>query len=107
MAFDEDCRLFVIEMRDYSEDDKANLGRIRVLEDTDEDGRFDKSTVLVDGQPVSSCTYLAAEAQGHEHFNQCQAALPAARALPRRCRRPPQRRRSPCRQRARRAASWG
>jgi aerobic-type carbon monoxide dehydrogenase small subunit (CoxS/CutS family) len=23
-------------------------------------------TVLIDGQPVSSCTYLAAEAQGHE-----------------------------------------
>ena len=49
MAFDENGRLFVIEMIDYSEDDKANLGRVRLLEDTDGDGRFDKSTVYVDG----------------------------------------------------------
>lgn len=49
MAFDENGRLYVVEMRDYSEDDKANLGQIRLLEDTNEDGRFDKSTVFVDG----------------------------------------------------------
>ena len=49
VAFDENGRLFVVEMLDYSEDDKANLGRIRLLEDTDEDGRFDKSTIFVDG----------------------------------------------------------
>jgi putative membrane-bound dehydrogenase-like protein len=49
MAFDENGRLFVIEMRGYSEDDKLNLGRVRLLTDTDNDGRFDKSTVYVDG----------------------------------------------------------
>lgn len=49
MSFDENGRLFVCEMCDYSEDDKANLGVIRLLEDTDDDGRFDKSTPYVEG----------------------------------------------------------
>jgi putative membrane-bound dehydrogenase-like protein len=35
-------------MRDYSEQDKENLGRIRLLEDTDHDGVFDKATVFAD-----------------------------------------------------------
>jgi putative membrane-bound dehydrogenase-like protein len=45
MAFDANGRLFVVEMRDYSEQDKERLGRVRLLEDTDGDGRFDKATV--------------------------------------------------------------
>ncbi len=49
-----DGRLWVVEMHDYPEgvhrDFKAG-GRIRVLEDTDEDGRYDKSTVFLDGIP--------------------------------------------------------
>jgi putative membrane-bound dehydrogenase-like protein len=49
MAFDENSRLFVVEMRGYSEDADKNLGRIRLLEDTDGDGRFDKSTIYIDG----------------------------------------------------------
>jgi putative membrane-bound dehydrogenase-like protein len=49
MAFDEDSRLYVVEMRDYSEDDKAFLGRIRRLEDTDGDGRMDKSVIFAEG----------------------------------------------------------
>lgn len=49
MAFDENSRLFVIEMRDYSEDDKANLGRVRLLEDRDGDGRVDRSTIFAEG----------------------------------------------------------
>jgi putative membrane-bound dehydrogenase-like protein len=49
MSFDENGRLFVIEMRDYSEDETANLGRVRLLVDTDGDGRFDKSTIYADG----------------------------------------------------------
>lgn len=48
MDFDENGRLFVVEMCDYSEQDKDFLGNIRVLEDTDGDGRFDKSTVFAD-----------------------------------------------------------
>ena len=35
-------------MRDYSEQDKERLGQVRLLEDTDGDGRFDKSTVFAD-----------------------------------------------------------
>jgi len=53
MAFDEDGRLFVVEMRDYPErrNERPHLGRIRMLEDTDGDGRFDKSAVYVDNLP--------------------------------------------------------
>ncbi|MFN9036880.1 MAG: PVC-type heme-binding CxxCH protein, partial [Planctomyces sp.] len=43
MSFDEDGRLFVAEMRDYSEQDKEHLGVIRVLQDTNGDGVFDDS----------------------------------------------------------------
>ncbi|HSH95860.1 MAG TPA: PVC-type heme-binding CxxCH protein, partial [Roseimicrobium sp.] len=53
MSFDENGRLFVVEMRDYSErrDEKPHLGTIRLLEDTDGDGRFDKGTVFADDLP--------------------------------------------------------
>jgi putative membrane-bound dehydrogenase-like protein len=49
ISFDENGRLFVCEMRDYSEQDKERLGTIRLLEDTDGDGTFDKATVFADG----------------------------------------------------------
>lgn len=48
-ALDEDGRLYVVEMRGYSEQPDDKLSRVRRLEDTDADGRFDQSTVLVDG----------------------------------------------------------
>src|SRR3954454_18729048 len=50
MTFDENGRLFVVEMIDYSErrEETPHLGRIRMLEDTDGDGVFDKSTVYAD-----------------------------------------------------------
>src|SRR5439155_9684707 len=48
MSFDENGRLYVVEMLDYSELDKAMIGRVRLLEDTDGDGKFDKSTVFLD-----------------------------------------------------------
>src|SRR3954467_15772428 len=51
MCFDEDGRLFVVEMRDYSERRDERLGRIRLLEDTDGDGHFDKSTVFAHDLP--------------------------------------------------------
>lgn len=47
-AFDEDGRLYVVEMRGYSEQPDEQLSRVRLLEDTDCDGRLDKSTVFVD-----------------------------------------------------------
>ncbi len=46
VAFDENSRLYVVEMRDYSEQDKEHLGQVRLLEDTDGDGRFDRGTVF-------------------------------------------------------------
>jgi putative membrane-bound dehydrogenase-like protein len=51
MSFDENGRLFVVEMRDYSERRDERLGRVRMLMDTDGDGRFDKSTVYAEGLP--------------------------------------------------------
>ena len=51
MSFDENGRLYVIEMRDYSERRDERLGRVRLLEDTDGNGVFDKSTVFADGFP--------------------------------------------------------
>src|SRR5438876_1760605 len=49
LAFDEDGRLFVIEMNDYPERGEQLLGQVRRLEDTDGDGRFDKSTIFAKG----------------------------------------------------------
>lgn len=54
LSFDEDGRLYVLEMRSYQLDvDRTNerdpISRISLLEDTDHDGRFDQSTVFVDG----------------------------------------------------------
>ena len=51
MSFDEEGRLFVVEMRDYSERRPEKLGRVRLLEDRDHDGVMDHSSVYVDGLP--------------------------------------------------------
>jgi len=50
IEFDENGRMYVVEMRYYPLIDSvsANLGRIRLLEDTDGNGVFDKSTIFAD-----------------------------------------------------------
>ncbi len=60
MAFDEYGRAFVCEMRDYPYTDKARhkpsqenptdqpIGRIRMLEDTNGDGRYDRSSIFAE-----------------------------------------------------------
>ena len=51
-AFDADGNLYVAEMRDYPykpRPGKTPLGTVRLLRDTDGDGRFDQSTVFADG----------------------------------------------------------
>src|SRR5207244_7356756 len=45
MSFDENGRLYVVEMRDYSERRPERLGRVRRLEDRDGDGRVGRRTV--------------------------------------------------------------
>ena len=47
-CFDGDARLFVVEMRGYSENRDEHVSRVRLLVDTDGDGRFDKSTIFAD-----------------------------------------------------------
>ena len=49
MSWDEDGRLFVVEMRDYSEQDREHLGVIRLLQDTNQDGVFDDSREFARG----------------------------------------------------------
>ncbi|MBU6276659.1 MAG: c-type cytochrome [Planctomycetes bacterium] len=49
IAWDEDGRLYVAEMRGYSEDEAQRLGRIRLLTDDDGDGKPDRATVYADG----------------------------------------------------------
>lgn len=53
LAFDEDNRMYVAEMIDYSErrDETPHAGRIRRLEDRDGDGDFETSTVFADNLP--------------------------------------------------------
>ena len=53
MEFDPDGRIWVVEMRGYmpniqGTNEQEPVGRIVVLEDTDKDGRMDKSTVFLD-----------------------------------------------------------
>merc|ERR1712012_1135939 len=54
IAFDwgPDGKLWVVEMADYPlglNNDGTPGGRIRFLEDTDEDGRYDQSTIFLEG----------------------------------------------------------
>jgi putative membrane-bound dehydrogenase-like protein len=49
IAWDEDGRLYVAEMRGYSEDQGERLGRIRLLHDDNADGTYDRATVYADG----------------------------------------------------------
>src|SRR2546428_7204519 len=51
MAFDENGRIYVAEMRDYPDDPppgKPARSRIRLLEDTDGDGKIDRSVIFAD-----------------------------------------------------------
>ena len=51
-SFDADGNLYVAEMRDYPYKPRPGntpLGTVRLLRDTDGDGRFDRSTVFADG----------------------------------------------------------
>ncbi|MEO6436037.1 MAG: PVC-type heme-binding CxxCH protein, partial [Tepidisphaeraceae bacterium] len=64
LAFGPDGRLWVCEMRGYMPNYEAvgeqePVGRISVLEDTDGDGRMDKSTVFLDGLVMPRAIGLA------------------------------------------------
>lgn len=48
ICFDENSRMYVVEMRGYSEERAEKLSRIKLLEDTDEDGKYDKATIFAD-----------------------------------------------------------
>jgi len=60
--FDEDGRLFVAEYIEFNQHDSKvphGRGRVRLLEDTDGDGVFDKSTIFLDNvvTPTAVCCY--------------------------------------------------
>lgn len=48
VEFDADGRMFVAEMRGYSEQAQERISRIRLLTDTDGDGRYDQASVFAD-----------------------------------------------------------
>src|SRR5690349_13756745 len=48
VSIDENGKMYVVEMRDYSEKDKDFLGRIRLLTDEDGDGVYETSKVFLD-----------------------------------------------------------
>lgn len=48
IAFDEAGRAYVVGMRGYSEERDENLSEVRLLEDTNGDGVFDKSTAFLE-----------------------------------------------------------
>lgn len=49
ICFDEDGRLFVVEMRGYPDRQEEKLGRIKLLESTKGDGHYDKATIYASG----------------------------------------------------------
>jgi putative membrane-bound dehydrogenase-like protein len=51
MCFDEDGRLFVVEMLGYPDLREERPGRIKLLESTHHDGRYDKATIYADNLP--------------------------------------------------------
>ncbi len=48
ISTDENGKMYVVEMRDYSEKDSDFLGRIRLLTDEDGDGKYETSKVFLD-----------------------------------------------------------
>ncbi len=48
-CYDADGRLFVVEMRGYPYPENSPTGNVRLLEDVDGDGAFEKSTIFLDG----------------------------------------------------------
>jgi putative membrane-bound dehydrogenase-like protein len=59
LSFDENGRIFVVEMIDYSErhDETPHLGRIRCLEDINGDGTYDRTTVYADNLPWPTAVF--------------------------------------------------
>lgn len=51
MAFDEDGRMYVVEMTGYSEQRDTVPGTVRLLEDGDGDGIYEKATPFLEGLP--------------------------------------------------------
>jgi len=48
VAWDEQARMYVVEMRGYSEHRDKKLSRVRLLVDQDNDGKYDRATIFVD-----------------------------------------------------------
>jgi putative membrane-bound dehydrogenase-like protein len=59
LSIDENGKMYVVEMVDYSErrDEMPHLGRIRLLEDTKGNGFYDKSTVFADNLPWPTAVF--------------------------------------------------
>lgn len=49
VCYDEDGRLYVVEMRGYPYPENSPTGYVKRIEDTDGDGKYDRGTIFVDG----------------------------------------------------------
>jgi putative membrane-bound dehydrogenase-like protein len=54
MSWDENGKLYVVEMIDYSERRDEKLSRIKLLESTKGDGHYDKATIFADHLPCAT-----------------------------------------------------
>ncbi len=59
MCFDERGRAYVVEMPEYNDADKEGYSSVKLLEDTDGDGKFDKSIPYLTDMtlPTAVCSY--------------------------------------------------
>ncbi len=48
LAFDSRKRMYVVEMKDYSEQEKESLGQVRLLTDSNHDGIYNQSVIFAD-----------------------------------------------------------
>ena len=49
VAWDENSRLYVVEMRGYSENRDEKISRVKLLDSSKGDGIYDKATIFADG----------------------------------------------------------
>ncbi|HSZ60095.1 MAG TPA: PVC-type heme-binding CxxCH protein [Tepidisphaeraceae bacterium] len=59
ISFDEDGRLYVVEMRDYPDRPEQAMGRIKLLEDTRGDGHYDKATIFAEHLPWPTSVFCS------------------------------------------------
>ena len=61
MSFDANGRLYVVEMIGYSERRGDKVGQVRLLEDVDGDGHYEKASVFAPGLAWPTAVFCTTE----------------------------------------------